>query len=63
MYKKSGKLFAGRGLYLPPLLSVFVRQKAKSCPTMTKIIRGQDTQYISIYQTCDSYVIFMYVCM
>ena len=46
--KKSKKLFAGWELYQLPLWSVFVRQRAKYCPTMTKISGGQNTHYISV---------------
>ena len=31
-----------------PFGSVFVRQRAKNCPTMTKISGGQETHYISV---------------
>ena len=39
---------AGWELYWLPLLSVFVHRKAKNCPSMTKINRGQDTRYLSV---------------
>ena len=41
----------------PPLSSVFVHQRAKNCPSMTKVKRGQDTHYLSVYQIWGLYII------
>ena len=58
--QKARKTFcAGWQLYKLPFPSVFVRQRAKNCPNMTKISRrGQDTHYISVYQRWGLYIIF-----
>ena len=48
---------AGCELYLLPLSSVFVHQRAKNCPSMTKVKRGQDTHYLSVYQIWGLYII------
>ena len=49
MYKKVRKTFRWLGaLVTPPFEVVFVHQRAKNCPSMTKICRGQDTHYLSV---------------
>ena len=46
MLKKSPENFSLAGS--SPFGVFFVRQRAKNCPTMTKISSGQDTHYINM---------------
>ena len=55
--QNSGKLFAGWELQKHRLSSVFVRQRTKNYPTMTKISREQDTHNISVCQIWGLYMI------
>ena len=43
--------------------SVFVRQRAKNCPTMTKISRNQDTHNISVCTKSEASIWFLRPCM
>ena len=56
--KKVRKTFRWLGALVTPLSSVFVRQRAKNCPTMTKISKDQYIHKISVYQIWGLYVIF-----
>ena len=56
---KSGKNFTGWELYWLPLPCVFVRQGAKNCPTMTKIIRSEETHYISVCTKSEASIQFL----
>ena len=50
MLKKSPENFMLAGSSTnSPVGVFFVRQRAKNCPTMTKISSGQDTHYISVF--------------
>ena len=46
--KKSGKLSLAGSSSNTPFQVFFVRQRAKNCPTMTKISKDQDTHNISV---------------
>ena len=71
--KKSRKLFRGRDLIVmklkphvllagsstnSPIPGVFVPHRAKNCPSMTKISRGQNIHYLSVYQIWGLYITF-----
>ena len=47
-WKKVQKTFRWLGPLLTPASGCFCPQRAKNCPTMTKISRGQDTHFISV---------------
>ena len=47
-WKKVQKTFRWLGALLTPPSGCFCPQRAKNCPTMTKISRGQDTHFISV---------------
>ena len=47
-WKKVLKTFGWLGALLTPPSGCFCPQRAKNCPTMTKISRGQDTHFISV---------------
>ena len=60
MYKKSPENFSLAGSSSnTPFSSVFVRQRAKNCPTMTKISKDQDTHNISVCTKSEASIWFL----
>ena len=56
MMKKSPENCSLAGSSTNSPSSVFVHQRAKNCPTMTKISRGQDSLYKCVYQIWGLYI-------
>ena len=55
MYKKSPENFSLAGSSSnTPFEVFFVHQRAKNCPNMTQICRGQDTHYLSVCTKSES---------
>ena len=60
MLKKSPENFSLAGSSTnSPLGVFFVRQRAKNCPTMTKISSGQDTHYIIVCTKSEASIWFL----
>ena len=60
MYKKSSENFSLAGSSCnTPFEVVFVHQRAKNCPSMTKICRGQDTHYLSVCTKSETSIEFL----
>ena len=59
MYKKGRKTFRWLRALVTPLSRVFVRQRSKNCPTMTKISKDQDTHNISMCTKSEASIWFL----